>query len=424
MKDLNYLLDLTMVFWNLKEDTLRDILLRYSYFKLLDDPNTTMGVGFNPEAMKFEIQVGTYYLNKSSDTLLIIVVLHELCHIILGHCAICSKKFVELYPKYNSSILNIAMDYQVNGYIEEIWDRIKGSLCLKHIDVRKLIEENKMYIPKEGTPCKSFYEYLEDVKRQEKDIVAPSPDGKSQDGKTIQAPGNHAPMNKGMSESDKILAPAAIQDVEKEIATKENSKGTPNKAGIYSGSSRKTIEKSTSKSKYMLNIDIHIGLKKMIGRISEEQNFKKPTLCSILGITEGIIQGQPKRQMPNICFFCDVSGSMSLESLRMAYPYMTEVLGKVGTLWYCMCDTEIIKKGRLPDKKVFDDAYSGGGTNFDNAVKEMHIKHSINHFIFYSDGQVPQFKLPPEVTSMWLLVDKEGRQNWMEGTIIQVGDQK
>ena len=379
------------------------LLLMHAAYSVSEDIETACTDGKG-------IIFGTSFLDELSDSELDFVMMHEILHIVLHHCARRDERDNEAF--------NIACDIVVNSNI-----LLENKMNLKSITLKKYGES--MHLTPSGKEgyhytAEEVYEMLpQKLKKQYKKAQPGSAEGRAKqevadrNGKNRGIWDNHSKW--GMYEEDDALRDVWVkrfEDAAESISVRDPS----NTRGLFPLFAQRLLEelhKSQTDWRTILNDFIHEEVVDYSFSPPDRRFDDSPFFLPDFNDKDETVE--------DILFMIDTSGSMSDKMITAAY---SEIKGAIdqfdGKLkgWLGFFDAAIIEPKEFSNEeelRVIRPA-GGGGTDFQIIFEYIAkwMKKPPASIIILTDGYAPfpQEKLAMGIPVLWLINNEEVDPPW------------
>jgi predicted metal-dependent peptidase len=340
----------------------------------------TAGVRFDKKINNFCLDINKDFWTSLEPQYKLGVLKHELLHLAFFHLF----EYEDYIKKYGMKIVNIAMDLEVNSYIDKNWLPAGAITC---DSIAPDLKE------KQGT---LFYlNYLKDNPNKVPEVNP-----------------THSSMENGLeggNEKSNGMSKKPISKEEKEIIKRV--------AERLLKSSLESISQSTSpgnipgelteilkncKVQHLTDISWNNVLRRCIGNeisYRRKRNKRKESYR----YEEAFRNKNTFKK--KILVAVDTSGSINL---KMAEKFFSEIAYMYKfhdvSIDIIECDTEIVR--RYPFTKIPNDIKGGGGTSFE-PVFDVFNSESYSLLVYFTDGEAPTNRLKTYKRVLWIIDNTE-----------------
>lgn len=361
--------------------------------------------------LNLSLLVNEDYWNESDDTKQMCLLIHEMLHVAYQHFF-----FYDLFPK--KELLNLAADFEVNSWIEEIspdWGWLLpteyGFLsCLGFKTYYKLLDrvdenmtgsENGLQVPGSSTD--------DDNVRKVERSLSPSEIKKLKELIESAKKFDHGwgSFEKGMSDAEKQLLKDAVDGNLKRAA-----EGTQNRGTIPSGL-REYIEKLLLKRAAIFNWKAYF--RRMLGFIYDVnvKKTKKKESKRFDGAS-----GLKHKKKSSIFVVIDTSGSIGTNELKEFFTEINYVYKAGAKVTICECDTQVNRVFEY-NGKYDGNVTGGGGTEMTPAIRYFNQRRSdYQTIILFTDGYI---ECNPEKilgNAIWIITENGDKNRQYQGKTI------
>lgn len=361
--------------------------------------------------LNLSLLVNEDYWNESDDTKQMCLLIHEMLHVAYQHFF-----FYDLFPK--KELLNLAADFEVNSWIEEIspdWGWLLpteyGFLsCLGFKTYYKLLDrvdenmtgsENGLQVPGSSTD--------DDNVRKVERSLSPSEIKKLKELIESAKKFDHGwgSFEKGMSDAEKQLLKDAVDGNLKRAA-----EGTQNRGTIPSGL-REYIEKLLLKRAAIFNWKAYF--RRMLGFIYDVnvKKTKKKESKRFDGAS-----GLKHKKKSSIFVVIDTSGSIGTNELKEFFTEINYVYKAGAKVTICECDTQVNRVFEY-NGKYDGNVTGGGGTEMTPAIRYFNQRRGdYQTIILFTDGYI---ECNPEKilgNAIWIITENGDKNRQYQGKTI------
>jgi len=346
-----------------------------------------------------------FMMNGLGEKERVFVICHELSHLVLEHIG------RQIENAYNQSLWNVATDYCINGYIQEIIDNSSGAK--KYIERPKIGLYNEDY---KGMSADEIYHLLldENPGKSAEDIAEEHGGGSGeQDG---AGTGDWRDAKSGGKQ-------IAIDEVSKEQQS-DASKNENRQTAAASLSQAEQMDAMNHKKRGLGSLGFFRAIKELIeptipwseilsdfvsDTVKTNRTYNRPSRRSSGNIIFPSMDGEHI----SVCFGVDTSGSMSTTELTEALSELSGIINDFDswTVNLISCDTDAhhigdYESGEGDDIKTIDKSLvGGGGTELSPMMKYANeMDDPPNVCIIVSDGYIDDQKLNEEIDEIPLIV--------------------
>ena len=324
---------------------------------------------------------------------------HELLHIAFFH--------LTDYSHYkDKELLNIAMDIEINQYIERSWLPEEGCFLDKFPELNMEAKKGTRY----------YYEKLQEHKNQEQEIVQAileayangSTTCELPNGESINLPNHDSDNHDEMDDATRKLVQQQTKHVVNQVAD-QIMKSSGNVPGEIAEVLERINKVEPPKFDWRGYIRRFAGKSVKVYTKKSRRKFNKR-------ISEN--PGLKIKQQKHILAIVDTSASVSTNELKEFLNEMYHMTKTGSEVTLVQCDTAISHVGKFDPRKDLE-LHGRGGTNFQPGV-DYYNEHMRNFscMVYFTDGEA----YPPENAKgniLWV-ISSNGTKSYLENTYGEV----